>query len=81
VSPEEQKRAYLNQIIGRNIEDVQAVFDDDPSKILVSVQLEEDQIEHLGSGLRKRNRRLIPLTVLARFIHQLNFPGATKPKK
>jgi len=59
-------------IVGRNVRDVGKQFEEDPSKILVSVQLEDEQIEHLNSGLRKRSRRLIPITTLAAFIKKLN---------
>lgn len=65
-------RKNYDGIVGRNIRDVEKQFEEDPSKILVSVQLEDEQIEHLNSGLRKRSRRLIPLTTLASFLKKLN---------
>lgn len=65
------KKSY-DGIVGRNIQDIELQFQEDPSKILVSVQLEDEQIAHLNSGLTKRHRRLVPLTTLAEFIKQLN---------
>ena len=65
-----KERGYTG-IVGRNVKDVETQFAEDPSKILVSVQLEKEQIEHLGSGLGKRHRRLIPLTTLAKMLFDL----------
>lgn len=58
-------------LVHRNIDHITQIFEEDPSKILVSVQIEEDQIEHLKSGLHGRSRRLIPLPVLARLLKKL----------
>jgi len=59
-----------NTLVSRNTKDVYEAFQKDPDKILVSVQLVDEQIEHLGSGLNKRPRRLIPLTLLARMLKE-----------
>lgn len=57
----------------RNIGLVQEQFSKDPNKILVSVQLEDDQIKHVASGFTQHvRRRFIPLTVLAELIKELN---------
>lgn len=57
----------------RNIELVREQFEKDPSKILVSVQLEDDQIRHVESGFTQHvRRRFIPLTVLAELIEEYN---------
>lgn len=66
--PEEPK---LGALVDRNTEVITKLFDEDPSKILVAVQTEEDQIAYLQSGLTKRSRRLIPLTVFARLVSEL----------
>lgn len=58
-------------LVRRNIDHVTRVFEEDPSKILVSVQIEADQVEHLQSGLQGRSRRLIPLPVLARLLKKM----------
>lgn len=58
-------------LVRRNIDHITQIFEEDPSKILVSVQIEEDQVEHLKSGLQGRSRRLIPLPVLARLLKKL----------
>jgi hypothetical protein len=65
-------RNSFDLIVTRNEEVIRTQFEDDPSKILVAVQLEEDQIEHLNSGLMKRSRRLVPLPLLAELIARLN---------
>lgn len=59
------------QLIDRNVKAIREQIQDDPTKVLVSVQLENDQIDHLVNGLTKRSRRLIPLTVLVRLIADL----------
>ena len=57
----------------RNVELVRDQFGKDPSKILVSIQLEDDQIRHVESGFTQHvRRRFIPLTVLAELIEELN---------
>jgi hypothetical protein len=58
-------------IVKRNIDDVTRLFDEDPTKILVSVQLEADQVDHLKSGLSGRSRRLLPLPVFARLLKKM----------
>jgi len=58
-------------LVRRNIDDVTQVFEEDPSKILVSIQIEDDQVEHLRTGLQGRSRRLIPLPVLARLLKKM----------
>ena len=55
----------------RNEKVVQKLFNEDPGKILVSIQIEEDQIEHLASGLTGRSRRLIPLPFFIKLIKEL----------
>lgn len=65
-------RSSFDLIVTRNEEALRAQFEEDPSKILVAVQLEDDQIEHLNSGLMKRSRRLVPLPLLAELIARLN---------
>jgi len=62
----------FKSLIDRNTAAVQEAFNENPEQILVSVQLEEDQIDHLSKGLMGRSRRLIPLTLLAKFIKELN---------
>ncbi len=62
----------VERIVNRNADDVWAQFTEDPESILVSVQIEEEQEEHLRSGLTKRNRRLIPITLLARMLKDLS---------
>lgn len=62
----------MHALVERNISTVKEVFEKDPGKILVSVQIEEDQIEHLAKGLTGRSRRLIPLPLLAELIQKLN---------
>jgi len=62
----------VEQIVDRNVDDVWAQFTKDPASILVSVQIEEEQEEHLRSGLTKRSRRLIPVTLLAKMLKELS---------
>lgn len=66
----EKPKGYSG-LVRRNVTEVRRQFDEDPSKVLVSVQLETEQIDHLGSGLNKRHRRLIPLTLLAEMVLDL----------
>lgn len=70
MSTDDRPRGH-DGLVGRNVLDVRRQFDEDPSKVLVSVQLEVEQREHLGSGLGKRHRRLIPLTLLAEMLSDL----------
>lgn len=65
------KSDTFDKLIDRNVKTVSDVFSDDPAKVLVSVQIEEDQIEHLAKGLSGRSRRLIPLPVLAKLLQKL----------
>jgi hypothetical protein len=65
-------RDSFDLIVGRNETVIRDQFEADPSKILVAVQLEDDQIEHLNSGLMKRSRRLVPLPLLAELIARYN---------
>ena len=58
-------------LVDRNVQTVQGVFEEDPGRILVSVQIEEDQIDHLSKGLSGRSRRLIPLPVFAKLVAKL----------
>lgn len=62
----------VDQLVDRNTEDVWAQFLEDPEAILVSVQIEEEQEEHLRSGLTMRSRRLIPITLLAKMLKDLS---------
>ena len=62
----------VEKIVSRNVADVWAQFEKDPSSILVSVQLEAEQEEHLRSGLTKRSRRLVPITLLAKMLSELS---------
>ena len=57
-------------LVTRNIEDVYTAFKRNPDDILVSVQIEEEQKEHLNSGLVRRSRRLIPISLLARMLKE-----------
>jgi glycerol-3-phosphate cytidylyltransferase-like family protein len=58
-------------LIARNVKVVKEVFEENPENVLVSVQLEEDQIDHLARGLTGRSRRLIPITVFAELLRKL----------
>lgn len=62
----------VDRLVERNVEDVWAQFLEEPEAILVSVQIEEEQEEHLRSGLTKRSRRLIPITLLAKMLKDLS---------
>jgi len=57
-------------LVTRNEKDVYEAFKKSPNAVLVSVQIRDEQIEHLGSGLNKRSRRLIPFTLLARMLKE-----------
>ena len=57
-------------LVARNTYDVYEAFKENPNNILVSVQLVEEQKEHLDSGLSKRSRRLIPLPLLAKMLKE-----------
>ncbi len=59
-------------LVERNVRDVMDQFQKDPRTILVSVQIEEEQTAHLQSGLTKRSRRLIPITLLAKMLTDLS---------
>ena len=61
-----------DQLVTRNEKDVYTSFKEDPNKILVSVQINDEQKEHLTSGLNRRSRRLIPLPLLAKMIKEYN---------
>jgi len=61
----------VGQLVERNVEEVLAQFQKNPNTILVSVQIEDEQEAHLRSGLNKRSRRLIPITVLAKMLTDL----------
>jgi len=67
----------FDALIERNVVTVEEVFQEDPTRILVSVQIEEDQIDHLSRGLSGRSRRLIPLPVFVKLVAQL-LPDAQK---
>jgi hypothetical protein len=62
----------MRNLVDRNIRTIRDVFEEDPNKILVSVQIEEDQIDHLENGLTGRSRRLIPLLLLAELVKKIN---------
>jgi hypothetical protein len=75
-TPEDKeiKEAYdllVEKLVSRNVDDVWTQFQRDPGSILVSVQLEDEQEEHLRSGLSARSRRLIPITLLAKMLKTL----------
>jgi len=63
---------HMRNLVDRNIRTIRDVFEEDPNKILVSVQIEEDQIDHLEKGLTGRSRRLIPLPLLAELVKKIN---------
>lgn len=71
-SVEEMYTRRVAKIVERNANEVWAQFLEDPEAILVSVQIEEEQEEHLCSGLTKRSRRLIPITLLAKMLKELS---------
>jgi hypothetical protein len=60
-------------LVERNIDLIEKQFEEDPSKILVAVQLTDDQEAHLAHGLHAAvRRRLIPLPVIADLISRYN---------
>jgi hypothetical protein len=67
-----QRDDAFRALVERNVKTINDVFTEDPNKILVSVQIEEDQIDHLAQGLTGRSRRLIPLPLFAELIRKLN---------
>jgi len=76
--PNDQKDVILDayqrlveKLVRRNVHDIRAQFAKDPSSILVSVQIEDEQEEHLQSGLSRRPRRLVPITLLAEMLKEL----------
>lgn len=76
MTPAEKKKHDLanqthSELIGRNVRAVVETFNKDPYKILVSVQLANEQVEHLTSGLTRRSRRLIPLPTFVTLIDSL----------
>jgi len=62
----------VEQLVSRNTADVYAQFQKDPDSILVSVQIADEQEDHLHSGLMLRSRRLIPITLLAKMLKELS---------
>lgn len=66
------KTESFDKLVARNVETVTQVFEEDPNRVLVSIQIEEDQIDHLSKGLSGRSRRLVPLPFFAKLIQKLN---------
>jgi len=60
-----------DRLVARNEVDVYEAFKENPNSILVLVQMEEEQKDHLNSGLNKRSRRLIPITLLAKMLKEI----------